>query len=298
MKIASVKERDGSLKKLKSLLDNKSLKVHGVSYTNSFFSQHYLCRSTLLVNDIDLKDNTVKLTLANRIEQAGLPDLENTLEFLARYEAGDIPGFTPEGMYDKEEQKDTQFMVPEPISVSTFLISVDILLKMTAPTIRYKEFTIAGEKFTLVELHQVFEVERDEDDEDDVADDFEQTVTLLFGDSHKMYLLSHFYDKDLTTRDMKMILDLFVDDNLTGKAIRSMMCKLPNGVVLYQFPFDSLVNSYTTLEGDYIFGSGYGYVRLTDSQLKKFKMECVPKPNGAYSIQLNSKELAIEFALE
>lgn len=297
MKIQSVKEREGSLRKLKSLLDNKDLKVHGVSYTNNFFSQHYLCRSSVLVNDINIKDNIVKLTLATRVEQNGLPDLENTLEFLARYEAGDIPGFTPEGMYDESEKQDTEFIVTEPISISTFLISVDILLKLTAPTVKYKEFTIAGEKFTLVELHQVFEVERDEDDEDDVADDFEQSITLLFGSADKMYLLSHFYDKDLNIRDMKMILDLFVDENLTGKAIRSMACQLPNGITLYQFPFDSLVNSYTTLEGDYIFGSGFGYVRLTDSQLKKFKMECVPS-RGGYSIQLLSKELDIIFALE
>lgn len=295
MKIVAVKEREGSLKKLKSLLDNKELKVQGVSYRNSFFSKRYLCRSTLLVNDLNIEDNIVKLTVATRIEQSGLPDLEQTLNFLARYEAGDVPGFSPEGMYDSWESAYTADIVPEPISVTQFLISVDILLKLTAPTITYKEFTIAGEKFTLVELNQYFDAEPDDEDE---AEDFEQTITLLFGDASKFSLLSNFYDKELNIRDTKMILDLFVDENLTGKAIRSMMCSLPNGVQLYQFPFDSLINSYTTSEGDYIFGSGYGYVRIPADKLKSFKMECVPSNNGAYHITLKSKDQEIDFILE
>lgn len=295
MKIASVKERTGSLQKLKSLLDDKSRKVHGVSYSNSFFTRRYMCRSSVLVDNIDVKDNKVKLTVATRIEQGGLQDVESTLAFLTRFEAGDIPGFTPEGMYDIPQESED--FLPEPVSVTQFLISIDILLNMKNPELTYKEFTIAGCKFTLVEIHEVFYADSN-DDEDEDEDDFDHTVTLLFGEADKFSLLSHFYNKDLSQRDMKMVLDLFVDENLTGKGIRSIMCSLPNGVLLYQFPFDSLINSYTTSMGDYIFGSGYGYIRLTDQQLKKFKMECVPRPFGSYVIQLKSKELDISFVLE
>ena len=296
IKIHSVQEREGSFLKLRSLLENDNRKIHGVSYNNSFFSRRYLCRSSVGVKEISIEDNMIKLMIPTRVEAAGIQDIEQTLNFLARYEAGDIPGFSPEGMYDRDEPAYTEPAVPEPISPVAFLISVDILLKMKNPTVTYKDFTIAGEKFTLVELHETFDAEPDEDDEE--AGQYEQTVLLLFGSKEKFSLMSHFYDKNLSYRDMKLIMDLFVDENLTGKAIKSIVCQLPNGISLYQFPFDSLITSYTTSMNDYIFGSGYGYIRLTDSQLRKFKMECVPNLNGSYSIRLLSKELDIFFILE
>lgn len=284
MNINGIKEQTGTLKKLHNLLGDSGRTVHGVFYTNSFFSQRYLCRSHVLVDNINIEDETIKLTLATRLEKIGLMEIENTLEMLVKHEAGDLPGFSPEGMFD-DPHVDQPF-VAEAISVKQHLYSVDLLLIVKEPTVTYQEFTIAGSKFALVNLKHRLE------------DDFEQTITILFGESDKLYFFSHFFDKELNVRDTKMILDLIIDENITGKAIKGIKIDSVSGVTSTVFPFDELINSYSNSSKDIVFGTGAGYIRIPQANLGDYKLKCVPTEFGQYRLDLIGKKDTIHLYME
>jgi hypothetical protein len=286
MKVNGIKLQEGTLKKVKNLLEDPNRKVQGVFYTNSYFSQRYLSRSHVLVDGVDVEENTVKLTVSTRLEQVGLMEVENTLDKLVQYEAGDLPGFVPEGIMEDNEEGSPH--LPEVVSVKQYLYSVDILLILDNPEITYQEFTIAGSKFTLVNLHKVFD------------EDFEQTVSILFGDVDKMYFYSHFYKKNLSVRDLKMIMDLIMNENITGKALIGIKMETPSKASNSLFPMDSLIDSYTTImEGHYIFSTGTGYVRIDRESLKDYKLSCIPSgQSGAYQLVLKGRYDTIRFYTE
>lgn len=277
-KLISIKEREGTISKLNSLLGNK--KVHGVSYSNSYLNKRYLCRASVLDKDISVEQGKVSLTLPTRVEAAGLGEIEETLEMLLRYGAGAMPGFTPERAWEEQ--------YVEIVSPTQMMMTIDITVKMEFPTITYKDFSIAGSKFTLVELTRSYD-----------DDAFNQTITLLFGESDKLYLLSHFYGKELNVRDMKMILDLIVEDNLTGKLIRSIMLEVGNGTSSAIFPFERAITSYLNDDNEYTFGDGAGAITIPLDNLKDYKMTCEPNGvGGSYMIHMEATNHTISFMLE
>ncbi|QXN70789.1 hypothetical protein TIMEGRIFFIN_170 [Bacillus phage vB_BspH_TimeGriffin] len=272
--------KDCSLTKLKNLLNDKE--VYGISYTNSFFSRRYLCRSHVLSDKVDVENKTVRLGFTTRLEEVGMMEIENTLDVLEKYKAGDAPGFTPEGLLDDGE---TNNMPLELVSVTRYLYSLDLLLIMENPQLTYQDFTIAGEKFTLVNInHQL--------GEDEEGPEFEQTVSLLFAEPNGLSIFSHFYNKKLSVRDTKLLLDLIVDENITGRAIRWVKAESSSGVHSVIFPYDELISAYTTTEGNYVFGSGTGYVTLPREEFNSYRAECTPQSNGAYEIELKSSKNA------
>jgi hypothetical protein len=271
MLLSNIPVKEGSTSFVQGLLSNKDLKTYGVSYTNSFFSQRYLCRQHLL-SKAEFTEDSIKLTVATRVEQVGLMELENTLDFLVQYEAGDIPGLTPEGLLEPEEDHPVGFL-PEAVSVAQFLTSVDLLLVMKDPEVTYQIFDINGCKFTLVNIHHK------------LGEDFEQTVTLLLGKPGKLYFLSHLHgNPELDDKDVEILLELVVDENITGKAIRGVSMNVP-GAQSSIFPFDRLISSYTASNGDYVFGDGSGYVTIERDALSQYYVSCEASEKGAYTIQ-------------
>lgn len=287
MLVKGIKEQTGTLKKLDNLLKDESRKVHGVFYTNSYFSQRYLSRSHVLVDNINVKDNEIKLKLSTRLEKVGLMEIENTLDMLVKHEAGDMPGFTPEGIYGEGLESVDRPTLPEPVSVTQHLFSVDLLLIMKDVKITYQEFKIAGSNFTLINLHNQLEEE------------FEQTVSLLFGAADRLYFFSHFYDKNLTVRDSKLILDLIVDENITGKAITGVRLDSPSGAGSMIHPIESMISSYTIASGAIVFGTDTAYVRIPRRELHMYNMYCLPVgPSGAYQILLEGAKENINIYME
>lgn len=284
MILQGIPEKEGNLEFLKQLFDNKDKKIYGVFYTNSLFTQRYLCRQHLL-DKVEFTDDSIKLTVATRVEKVGLMELENTLEVLVKHTAGDIPGLMPEGLLEPED-KVQQGLLPEVVSVSQFLTSVDLLLVMKKPTITYQIFNIAGCKFTLVNIHNKLE------------EGFEQTVTLLFGKAGRLYFLSHLYDKELNVKDTKILLDLIVDENITGKAIMGVNMSLSNGAGSSVFPYERLISSYTNAEGDYVFGDGSGYVVIPRDKLDQYQVRCYATDRGKYTIEFRHENHLIELLLE
>lgn len=277
-KLLSIKEREGTIHRLKSYLETK--KVYGISYSNSYLNKRYLCRASVLANRVSIEGGKVSLTVPTRVEVSGLGEIEETLEMLLRYEAGAMPGFTPDRAWEEQ--------YVEIVGPTQMMMTIDIMVKMEFPTITYKDFSIAGNKFTLVELTQTYG-----------EDMFDQTITLLFGEPNKMYLLSHFYGKELNVRDMKMILDLIVEDNLTGKLIRSIMLEVGNGTSSAIFPFERSITSYLNDDNEYTFGDGAGVITIPIDNLKDYKMTCEPNgTTGSYMIHLEANNHTISFMLE
>lgn len=286
MRVQGIKTQVGTTRKLQNLLDDPSRKVHGTFYTNTYLSQRYLSRAHGIADSIEITDEMVKLTVSNRVERVGLLEMENTLEELIRHEAGDMPGFTPESVLPEEERESNPF-VPEPIGVNQQLFSVDLLLLLKDPTIKYQDFTIAGSKFTLVNIHHT------------LGEDYEQTVSLLFGDEDKLYLFSHFFDKDLSLRDLKILFDLIIDKNITGKAIVGVKLESLSGVTSTVFPAEELISSYLSTSGDYIFGTLAGYVRIPREKLGEYKLKLVPnEQTGSYRMDLVSYKDTISIYME
>ena len=286
MIIKAVQEQKGTLQKLKNLLNDPTREVHGVFYTNSFFSKRYLSRSHALVDSIDLKENTVKLTVSTRVEPVGLMEIENTIDKLEQHKAGDVPGFIQEGMFD-ESGMEPQPLIPEFVATTQQLYSIDIFLILDIPTITYQEFKIAGHKFTLVNIYHTLD------------NDFGQTVTLLFGDSDKMYFLSHLFDENLSVRDSKIVLDLIMEENITGRVIKGMKITDHSGVGSFIYPYGELISAYYNQDGDYIFGMGAGYIRIPKGEISSYKMECIPQgKTGHYQINLTNSRHTITLNME
>lgn len=286
MKVQGIKVQESSLNRLNNLLRDENRKVHGVFYTNSYFSQRYLSRSHALVDNVNLEEDSIKLTVSTRLERTGLLEIENTLELLVQHEAGDVPGFTPEGVLPDLPQGENPFMA-ETVGVKQQLFSLDLLLIMRKPRVTQQKFTIAGVEFVLVNLIQNF------------GEDFEQNVTLLFGDVAKLYFFSHFYNKKLSVRDMKILIDLIVDKNITGKSIVGVKLESLSGASSSVFPYEELISSYRATSGDYIFGTGTGYVRIPYQKLADYRMSLVPNPDtGSYRIDLESYKDTIRIYME
>jgi hypothetical protein len=271
MKFVNIKPRQGHLKKLGKLLADPELAVLGVSYNNTFFSKRYLCRSHLLTKKINVHNGTLETTITTRLEAMGLNEIQITAEVLKKYEAGDIPDFLGD---EYGEHASSQDMFPEYISTTQALYSIDLLLKMKAPELTYKDVTIAGEAFTLVDVYEKL---------DDI---FDHTLTFMFGAKGRPDLLAHFSNKDLNLRDAKMILELLVDDNLTGRSIVSVGCETKD-LALAVFPYDDPISAYTSASNDgdteYIFGDGSGYFSFSQESLSGYTMSL-----------FNGKELLLE----
>jgi hypothetical protein len=270
------------LERLNELLNDKTLKVHGVFYDNSFFSQRYLCRTYAMVDNLNIEENTIKFTIASRVETVGIMELGETLELLIEHGAGDIPGLMDEG----EQQ-----VIPEPVSVTQFLHSLDIYLIFKDPKVTYQDITIAGNKFTVVDLEYTIAAEEDFS--------FEQKVTLMFGAADKLYLFSHFYNQVLEGEDLEKVLDLIIDKNVTGKAITHVRLETPSGATSGIYPYDKLISVYKSSDGDYIFGSGSGYIRIPEGKLQNYKLQFVPNQlSGSYRLDLTGEQETIKLFTE
>jgi hypothetical protein len=287
MKLRAFKEYDGTLQKVKNLLEDSNKKVQGVFYTNSFFSRRYLARSHALVEDINLiGEDSIKLMVSTRVEPVGLLEIEETLDTLVEFEAGDIPGFIPEALADGTNVEQ-QPIIPDVVSPTKQLYSVDILLLMKEPRVTYQEFKVAGVPFTLVNLHNT------------LGEEFEQTVSLLFGPVGNLYFFSNFYNKTFSVRDSKIVLDMIMEENITGKVIKGVKLESENGVSSYVFPYEELLSSYYSHDGDYIFGMGAGYVKIPRDEIDSYKMHLVSQGiSGGYQVILENNKTKIRLYME
>lgn len=290
MNISQFKLHNASLKKVENLLNDKSKKVQGVFYKNTHFSQKYLSRAQALVKDIDVANNRVKIQVSIRMDQAGLPELENTLEELVAYSAGDVPGFTPEGYFEGSNLEE-QPLVADIVATTKELYNADILLDMTHISVTYQEFKIAGKPFTLVNIHEILGSYEEHP--------FEQMVTLLFGEADNLYFFSNFHEENLSVRDSKLIMELIMDENITGKVIKGIKLESVDGVSAGVNPYQELLDSYVNMDGDYIFGMGAGHLKIPKDELGNYKMRVIPQGlNGSYQIMLFNNKNTIRIYME
>ena len=281
--LTGIKAHTSNLKKLNNLLEDKDQVVYGVYYTNSFLNQRYLCRQHVLSNTVDIQNNDIELKIVTRVEEAGLLEIENTLDVLLHHAAGFIPGASPEESYTGAAPMPT----PELVSADQRLYSVDLVLNMKDPEVTYQNFTLAGSKFTLVDLYQRLDEE------------FGHSVSLLFGEDKGLYLFSHLCNKDLTVRDMKLALDLIMNENITGKAIKGIKLETSSGLTSGVFPYEELISAYNNTNGDYIFGTAAGYIRIPKEDIGNYKFECNPEGvPGAFQLVLKSSKNTIRLYTE
>ncbi|QVW28980.1 hypothetical protein [Bacillus phage SWEP1] len=194
------------LAQLKELLEDKTKKVHGISYFNDFFSKPHLVRSHILKDEVLLEEDELRIGFFMRVDYNSFIELENTLEWLVLNEAGDIPGYIVEGdVLDKPH-------LEERVSEGLSLFTADVILNMKSPRVSFEKLEIGDEEFTIARVHNDMPL-----GEDEIA---EQQVNLLFGSADKFSFLSHFVGKKLTHEDGMKVLDLIEEDNLLGKAIQ------------------------------------------------------------------------------
>jgi hypothetical protein len=280
MQVRNIPVQEGSLEFLQKLFEDSNKKIHGVYYTNDFFSQRYLCRSHIS-KDVTIEDNTLKITIPTRLENVGLLEIENTLDVLVQHEAGDLPGYTYNG---------ENLAIPEPVSVNQYLFAVDMFLILKDPTVSYQLFNIADSKFHLVNIdHKLGEGE----------DEFNQTITLLFGAADKLYFFSHFYNKELSESDKQIMLDLVMDGNITGKAIVAAKVESSSGASTGIFPMDKLISAYRGAGGDYTLGGATGYVKIPQKAMQGYKLELIPVlKTGSYTMNFIGENETVRIYFE
>ncbi|UJH95657.1 hypothetical protein [Bacillus phage vB_BtM_BMBsp2] len=283
MKLPNTTVKKGSLEMLQGMLKDKRKQVYGVFYTNDFFSKRYLARNHVLAEEVNVEEKTVKLKIATRVEHAGLWELENTLDALVRYEAGDIPG------YDYTDENATIPSVAEPISVIKHLYSIDLVLVMKEPSITYQSFSIAGVKFLMINILHVME---------DDGDEFEQKVSLLFSEAGKMSVFSHLYNKEFKPEDIHMLLSLIMDKNITGKAILSVRSHHKSGLTISISPDEDLISTWVTANDSYVFGTGLGYINVPYNSIDTYTLTLNPGVLVGHQLELENEEHTLHILLE
>jgi hypothetical protein len=297
MHVSDIKVQQGSLQKLHNLLKDK--KVYGVHYTNNLLSRDYIARPMLLGEYVNLKEETVQVKLTQRVDMRGLGEMEATLymfQHLTPEEGtliGDLPGFTPEGLL-QGSGIDEQDQLPDTVTPTQELFSVDVLLNWQKPEITYQEFTISGSKFTLVEMkyEETFSYPGEEEDGEEYDDNFTQVISLLFGEPGKMYFFSHFDEKKLNSRDCRLIIDLVKNQNITGKFIKAAYLFSGEGSATL-YPYKEALTLYNNTGGDLILGNGSGYFGFYKNALTEV-LSCYILPNkrtGGCDISLRPKKL-------
>ncbi|AHN66657.1 hypothetical protein Bcp1_182 [Bacillus phage Bcp1] len=283
MRLPNVKSKKGSLEMLQGMLKDKRKQVYGVFYTNDFFSQRYVARNHVLADEVNIEEKTVKLKIATRVEHAGLWELENTLDTLVRYEAGDIPG------YDYTEENATIPTVPEPISVTKHLYSIDLVLIMKEPSITYQSFSIAGVKFLMINILHVIE---------DDGDEFEQKVSLLFSEAGKLSVFSHLYNKELTPEDIHMLLHLIMDKNITGKEILAVRIQHKSGTKSVLVPADELISTWIAAKDSYVFSAGLSYIDIPYDSINTYTFTMQPNTIAGHQLELENEEHTLHILME
>ncbi|ALO79596.1 hypothetical protein HOBO_188 [Bacillus phage Hobo] len=283
MRLPNVKSKKGSLEMLQGMLKDKRKQVYGVFYTNDFFSQRYVARNHVLADEVNIEEKTVKLKIATRVEHAGLWELENTLDTLVRYEAGDIPG------YDYTEENATIPTVPEPISVTKHLYSIDLVLIMKEPSITYQSFSIAGVKFLMINILHVIE---------DDGDEFEQKVSLLFSEAGKLSVFSHLYNKELTPEDIHMLLHLIMDKNITGKEILGVRIQHKSGTKSVLVPADELISTWIAAKDSYVFSAGLSYIDIPYDSINTYTFTMQPNTIAGHQLELENEEHTLHILME
>jgi hypothetical protein len=306
MKVSRAKQKPATLQKLKNLLEDDSKKVQGVYYMNSHFSKRYLARAHTIVDRLDVQENEIKMTVSSRVERAGLMELANTLDTLVQHNAGDLPGFQTDvfGNLSEEEIRQQGYR-PDLWLPGVDIYNVDILLTMKDPVITCQEFTIAGSKFSLVNIDHTLEDEVEESAvvTDEFVAPFRQTVTLLFGDADKLYFYSNFANKELTPRDTQTFMELIAGGNISGKVFKSVTLHAEelSGAI---FPYAEIIQVYRSFNGDYVFGTGSGYFQILREELKNYSVTCLPhvaQPGtvpGSYIINIRTKGKTISLLSE
>lgn len=284
IKLNEVRKQTGTLTKVKNLANKK--KVFGAYYTNSLFSRVYLTRHNMLMEDVNVSEDKVQMTVSTRVDGNGIDELENTLQMLIEYGIGDVPGVSADGSYLIEETQN-----PEYISLNETLFTVDLQLILKEPKVSFREFTIAGNKFTLLTLTHT------------VTDYFEQEVKLLYGepDDSKLFFLSHFAGEKLSMRDAGLILDMIVDENITGKAIVSANFRDTTkfAALTTIYPLNSLIGMYSNIEGDIIINNDNSFLLFPSKSLEDVTMRCEPLLDaGGYSIILEGTSGILTINLE
>lgn len=277
-KVKETKLLNATLRKLRSYEENDNLKLYGVSYTNPFLSRRVACRSQALVNKLDIQNSQVNLTLSMLIEKNAKFELDNTLDFLVRYEAGDIPGYE-----QSEENPDFLDESPQqPITATYHLADANLALNMKNPTVQYREFTIQKEKFTIVYLTERF---------DEVID---HTVALLYGTGGALKFLGKFLDKELTPIGFAPLFELMSDDNLLGTHIVALKVESKKeGLRSVCVPIEGVVSLMENMEGDYVFSTDQYYFKLPYASLQDYRMT-VDAVAGGYVLKLDSIHNSIE----
>jgi len=65
------------------------------------------------------------------------------------------------------------------------------------------------------------------------------------------------------------------------------------------YPYEELLASYVTMDGDYVFGNGAGYMLIPKDELGNYKMRVVPQGiSGAYQLMLFNNKNTIRIYME
>lgn len=289
MKIHPIKLKPFTIKRLQKLLEGNKKQIYGVSYINSYLTKRHICRNNAEVRNIDIEQGIIDVDLTVRVEDVGATELDITRNMLVTKGLGEITNnYIPDNVFEKDsEHIYNEPVIVENVSITQGLRSVDISLTFDEPTLTTQDFSIAGSKFTLVNIKQYIEDEN-----------FEHTITLLFGDTGKLNILSHFYDKDLTSRDAKLIMQLVMDNNLTGKALSGVRY-ISKEVDTTLFPLENLITPFVNSSGNYVFASGTGYIVLSRSEINKITMYVyVDNSNGTYTITIEGKDYKLILMLD
>ncbi|QEM43237.1 hypothetical protein CHOTACABRAS_183 [Bacillus phage Chotacabras] len=273
------------LVRLKELLEDKTKKVHGISYTNDFFSKPHLVRSHILKDEVLIEEDELRIGFFMRVDYNSFVELENTLEWLVMNEAGDIPGYMTEGdVLDRPH-------LEERVSKGLSLFTADVILNMKSPRVRFVDAEIAGETFTIAKISQKLPL-----GEDEVV---VHEVKLLFGSADKFNLLSHFVGKKLTNEDGIKVLALIEEENLLGKAIQGAGFRDSNkGHSTFIGSHSEMIQVTRLWSGGYFFRSEVSTLELDKELLETmdFKVE-LEVSSQSHRLTFGNKRKGVELSI-
>ncbi|ADH03277.1 gp131 [Bacillus phage W.Ph.] len=204
------------LDKVKRILMQEDMKIIGIHYTNAYFTKNPITRSFYMKELTHIDSNKINLGFFLRLPYNDFPALEMTLNFFEITGRGDVMGYIAEGdITDKPH-------LEEKITNHMSLFTADMFVSLENPNVVIKPHTINKYKVYEVKIKDTHSVD---------GLNIDQEVTLVIGDSSFNSVLGLLTTGEPTIKDVREILDLLSNKNVTGKAFTGVLMNSPTGIV-------------------------------------------------------------------
>ncbi|AEZ50329.1 hypothetical protein BCPG3_136 [Bacillus phage BCPG3] len=271
------------LDRVKNLLMQPEYKIIGIHYTNAYFTKNPITRSFYMKELTHIDSNKINLGFFLRLPYNDFPALEMTLNMFEITGRGDVMGYIAEGeLTDKPH-------LEEKITNHMSLFTADVFVSLEDPNVVIKSHMINKFKVYEVKIKDTHAVD---------GLNIDQEITLVIGDSNYNSVFGLLSTGEPTIQDVRKVLDLLSNKNVTGKAFTGIFMDSPMGIMTME-PRTEMMSIRKRAGGGYQVESEDTMFNISELFLERVNVIVIGTDdvtNEKY-IELNNDDLNTEITL-